>query len=333
MERLYPSEHCRLQLEPLLHNQVGIKCLFYPAMTMHKSLKIATAAIKWGNTKEQPAEIETVVEDNICYYLPCRYPGNMYQHPSLPSVSFNKRNKRLSFGHSQGFNPRPTVILGEAAPSPLDNPFTFEVKYQDANHLAHLIKENDWRMFMDNLPIFPVRENHYRESSDIDDVESYDVSPLSKMYRYILIDYENIQPVSLDDLQLENYKIINFVGKKQERVFMDFACAMQGMGNRAEYIKLADTGKNALDFHISCYLGKISIQSPNAKIFVLSKDKGYDPIIEHLRQTEIDVRRITDLKECESHIHKPPTPEAQKNRVNLKRQTTRHLKLLKHYHC
>lgn len=294
LAQLYPDAPCRLELEPLIHNQVGIKCLFYSAMTMRKALSI-TAKIA---NKAEPL-IEQHVEDNVCYYRPCRYSGSMYEHPLLPSVSFNKRNKKFCFGHSQGFNPRPTVILGEAAPFPLDNPLSFQVEYKGENHTVYLITERDWRMFMDNLPIFPIQENHYRESPDVDDIESYDVSPVSKMYNYLLIDYENIQPDNLDVLQLESFKIINFIGKKQTRVFMDFARAMQGMGCRAEYIQTPDTGKNAVDFHISCYLGKLSTKYPNAKLFVLSKDKGYDPLIEHLQKTGINVRRVITLDDCE----------------------------------
>ncbi|MBK1620179.1 hypothetical protein CKO42_17375 [Lamprobacter modestohalophilus] len=68
----------------------------------------------------------------------------------------------------------------------------------------------------------------------------------------ILIDYEIIQPTDLAGLQDEDVRIVIFVGVQQNRIPFDFSPAMQQLGEQARYVKIGDTGRNALDFHLAC---------------------------------------------------------------------------------
>lgn len=43
---------------------------------------------------------------------------------------------------------------------------------------------------------------------------------------------------------------------------LDFANAMQQLGERACYVKIGGTGRNALDFHLAFYLGELVQQDP-----------------------------------------------------------------------
>ncbi|WP_245936072.1 PIN domain-containing protein [Suttonella ornithocola] len=53
-------------------------------------------------------------------------------------------------------------------------------------------------------------------------------------------------------------------------------------GERVHIIRLQKAGKNALDFYLSYYLGKITAIDPKAIIGILSKDGGYDILVEHI---------------------------------------------------
>jgi hypothetical protein len=55
------------------------------------------------------------------------------------------------------------------------------------------------------------------------------------------------------------------------------------------------SGKNALDFHIAYYVGKYAEIDPKGTFRIISKDKGFDPLIEHLRAADIDCSRIENL--------------------------------------
>ncbi|MCO8123845.1 PIN domain-containing protein [Stieleria sp. TO1_6] len=114
---------------------------------------------------------------------------------------------------------------------------------------------------------------------------------------YLLIDLENIQPEDLRELKPHGYKVLVFVGKNQPTIKTDFAVSMQDLGGDAQYIQVSGSGKDALDFHIAFYIGRLSQQFPESRFRILSKDKGFDPLIDHLKQTGINTRRLESIKQ------------------------------------
>lgn len=114
---------------------------------------------------------------------------------------------------------------------------------------------------------------------------------------YVLIDFENVQPKNLELLAKHPFKIFLFVGMNQTKVSFDLATAMQDLGANAKYIKISGNGPNALDFHIAYYIGDLSCKDPDASFHVISKDKGFDPLLSHLKSKAIKVQRLNDLAE------------------------------------
>ena len=114
---------------------------------------------------------------------------------------------------------------------------------------------------------------------------------------YVLIDFENVHPKNLEILENHPFKIYVFVGANQTKVPFDLATVMQNFGVNAKYIKISSNGQNALDFHIAFYIGQLSLQDPAGLFHIISKDKGFDPLIKHLRSKKIKVYREKDLAE------------------------------------
>ena len=114
---------------------------------------------------------------------------------------------------------------------------------------------------------------------------------------YILIDFENVQPSSLNIPENNNYKVFIFVGANQKKIPVELATSIQNLGNKAEYIIINGVGKNALDFHIAFYIGKLSVTEPTAFFHIISKDTGYDVLISHLKEKKISVYRYTNFNE------------------------------------
>jgi hypothetical protein len=114
---------------------------------------------------------------------------------------------------------------------------------------------------------------------------------------YVLIDYENVQPDALAVLGEEHFKIIVFIGANQTKVSFEVASTLQGMGDRADYIKITGNGSNALDFHIAYYIGQLASIKPGAYFHIISKDTGFDPLIQHLKSKNILACRSADVAE------------------------------------
>lgn len=114
---------------------------------------------------------------------------------------------------------------------------------------------------------------------------------------YVFIDYENVQPESIAGLDKGNFYILLFLGAHQSKLNTNLVRSLQPLGARVEYVVIAGNGKNALDFHIAYYIGERAAIEPEAYFHVVSKDAGFDPLIQHLKDRNILASRTANLDE------------------------------------
>ncbi len=117
-------------------------------------------------------------------------------------------------------------------------------------------------------------------------------------HKLLLIDFENVQQVNLSQLD-DNLHVVIFVGSNQKNVPIDLVASAQKLGSRVEWQRVEGNGSNALDFYIACQLGRVIEQSPSLHCIVLSKDKGFDPLLRHLNKNGLKCKRINSLLELE----------------------------------
>jgi uncharacterized LabA/DUF88 family protein len=113
---------------------------------------------------------------------------------------------------------------------------------------------------------------------------------------FVLVDYESVQPKSLELLKPSHFHLRVFLGPKNTKVTSGLATVMQPMGTRAEYVQSTESAKNALDFYIVYYLGKLAQKEPLAEFTVISKDHGFDPLVAHLRSAGVSVARADSIE-------------------------------------
>ena len=131
---------------------------------------------------------------------------------------------------------------------------------------------------------------------------------------FVLIDLENVQPETLDALSHDHFKVIVFVGGNQQKLPYELAAAIQRMGEKAEYIKISGVGRNALDFHIAFYIGQLAAKDPTAYFHIISKDTGFDPLIQHLKEKKLFSARshsIGDIPLVKAANKKTPAERAE----------------------
>lgn len=106
---------------------------------------------------------------------------------------------------------------------------------------------------------------------------------------HVLLDYENTQPsdAQLRALVPDVSQVWVFHGPHQREVEKRFA----SFGSSATAVPISRAGKNALDFHLSFYMGYIASRSPESKMVVVANDKGYEPMLEHAKAMGFVVRR------------------------------------------
>jgi hypothetical protein len=131
--------------------------------------------------------------------------------------------------------------------------------------------------------------------------------------KLLLIDFENVQQVDLTRLD-DSYEVIIFVGATQKSVPIELVAQAQRLGTRVDWHRVDAVGSNALDFHIACHLGRMLERSPQLHCIVLSKDKGFDPLLRHLNKAGLKCRRLNSLLELDPKAA-PPSEDANTKRV------------------
>lgn len=114
---------------------------------------------------------------------------------------------------------------------------------------------------------------------------------------HVLVDFESVQPKSVALLKGDYFRLMVFVGANQAKLPLDLVSEMQHMGDKAQYIQISGNGRNALDFHITFYIGQLAAADPTAFFHIIAKDKGYDPLIHHLKTRGIFSSRITRIED------------------------------------
>jgi len=111
----------------------------------------------------------------------------------------------------------------------------------------------------------------------------------------VLIDFENVQPKNLGLLTNGPFKVKVFLGSNQAKIPRAMAIALQPFGADVEYIEVEGNGSNALDFHIAYYVGRLAAKSADVFFHIISNDKGFDPLIKHLKGQNIFCQRSASV--------------------------------------
>ena len=112
----------------------------------------------------------------------------------------------------------------------------------------------------------------------------------------LLVDFENVPHVDFASLD-KNFHVVIFVGASQKSIPIDLVTKAQEFGDRIEWLRIEGNGRNALDFFIACHLGRVLERSPQLHCFILSRDKGFDPLLRHLNKVGLKCKRLNSLLE------------------------------------
>ena len=85
---------------------------------------------------------------------------------------------------------------------------------------------------------------------------------------------KNVQPNSLAGPHAEHFRVPVFVRANQNKLTFEIASAIQKLGPRAEYVRIAGNGANALDFHIAFHIGILAAQDPTASFTSFPKTRA-----------------------------------------------------------
>lgn len=120
--------------------------------------------------------------------------------------------------------------------------------------------------------------------------------PESKLpVNYVFVDCENVKSVDLSVIGARTVHFTLLLGAQQTRLDAALVEKLIKHSASAQLVRLQSSGRNALDFALAFYLGKAASTNPTAYFHIVSKDTGFDPLVEHLKCRHIRARRHDDF--------------------------------------
>jgi len=137
---------------------------------------------------------------------------------------------------------------------------------------------------------------------------SFTTTPETKpSVNYVFVDYENVHNVDLSLIGKKTVHLTLLLGARQTKLDAALVEKLMEHASSVQLVRLNSSGKNALDFALAYYVGRAVQADPNAYFHIISKDTGFDPLIEHLMSRQIRARRHADYTTLTfSAIPKPP---------------------------
>ncbi|MDB5986765.1 MAG: hypothetical protein JWR16_1818 [Nevskia sp.] len=138
--------------------------------------------------------------------------------------------------------------------------------------------------------------------------------------KLLLVDFENVQQVDLARLD-DSFQIIIYVGATQKSIPIELVTNAQKLGSRIDWQRVDANGSNALDFFIACQLGRVLERPEKPQCIVLSKDKGFDPLLRHLSKNGLKCRRLNSLLELDPKAAPQPEEPSYKRVIEVLRKS------------
>ena len=107
---------------------------------------------------------------------------------------------------------------------------------------------------------------------------------------HVLVDFENVQP-TMDDL-VKLAPELKHVWLFHGPTLAKRAGKVKGADARVTLVPHSGRGKNALDFHLTFYLGYLAAKRAEPRLLVVANDQGYDSMLDHAKSLGIEAWRV-----------------------------------------
>jgi hypothetical protein len=112
---------------------------------------------------------------------------------------------------------------------------------------------------------------------------------------HVFVDFENVHEIDFGIIGRKAVSFTLLLGSRQTKLDVSLVEKLLENAASVQLIRLTSAGKNALDFTLAYYVGRAVAADPTGVFHIVSKDAGYDPLIEHLRSKHIRVQRHDDF--------------------------------------
>jgi hypothetical protein len=121
---------------------------------------------------------------------------------------------------------------------------------------------------------------------------------------HVFVDLENVKSIDAAVLGGKNLKLHLFLGPQSKKLDVEVVEKLLENAQAVQMVRTATVGKNALDFVLAYHLGQAVLTDPRGYFHIVSKDAGYDALVELLKSRHVKVNRHADWSGL--HFQTPP---------------------------
>lgn len=111
---------------------------------------------------------------------------------------------------------------------------------------------------------------------------------------HVFVDFENIKTIDAAVVSGKNLTFHLFFGPQNLKLDIALVEVLLEHAQAVKMIRSPKSGKNALDFVLAYHLGQAVLADPKGYYHIVSKDGGFDSLVELLKTKQVKVKRHMD---------------------------------------
>jgi hypothetical protein len=144
------------------------------------------------------------------------------------------------------------------------------------------------------------------------------MSSVAATTHHVFVDFENVPVIDIGLIAGHLAKVTLLIGKRQQKLDLALVRQIHRLAGQVEMVEVGASGRNALDLTLAHYLGRAVQSEPGTTFAIVSRDKDFDPLVAHLKETGVEVSRHDSFAALpflspakRATPPKPPTTKAQ----------------------
>lgn len=166
---------------------------------------------------------------------------------------------------------------------------------------------------------------------------------------HVFVDLENVKSIDAAVIGGKHLRLHVFLGPQNKKLDVEVVEKLLENAQAVQLVRIATVGRNALDFVLAYHLGQAVLADPKGYFHIVSKDAGFDALVDLLKSRHVKVKRHEDWNTMTSQstpktaaavvspaeLPKPALPEASQKllenlRKNLKGRPKKEKTLIAH---
>jgi hypothetical protein len=134
-------------------------------------------------------------------------------------------------------------------------------------------------------------------------------SPPHLPANHVFVDVENVKVIDPVVIGSKNLRLHLFLGPHQKKLDVEVVEKLLEHSQAVQMIRSPKSGKNALDFVLAYHLGQAVQGDPKGYFHIVSKDAGFDALVDLLKSRHVRVKRHDDWTALNLHAQAKPAAE------------------------